>query len=394
MHPDLTAKKLCFVATITNSLKFFMAPHVLALSKAHDITLVARGEVSELAVMLSDSVSFQPLEIEREISPLRDFLALLTLIKLFHKRKFDCVHSITPKAGLLAMVAARMAGVPVRVHTFTGQVWVNKTGFNRWLLKHLDKVMVWAATDVFADGFGQADFLVSEGVVQIDQIKVLANGSICGVDTERFSPNESMRKQIRSRFRIADEGVVVLYLGRLKRDKGVTDLCAAFERVAGLNPNLQLLVIGPDEEGLEDCVSQIALKFPGRVHREKGVTQTPEHFMAASDIFCLPSYREGLNVTLLESSSMTLPAVASRIYGVTDVVVDGETGLLHEPANIASLAEALQKMAASKELRLKMGLAARERVLRIFSRVLVVKAMSNFYASKLAQRDMKKDAGP
>lgn len=391
---DLKPKKFCFVTTITNSLNFFLAPHIGELSKAHDITLMAHGAASELTVVLSERVAFQPLKIDREISPLRDFLTLITLIKLFHKYKFYCVHSLTPKAGLLAMVAAHVAGVPVRVHTFTGQVWVNKTGFSRWLLKRLDKVMAWAATDLLADGFEQVDFLVNEGVVRPGQIKVLGNGSICGVDPERFAPNASTRKRIRCRFQIPDEGVVILYLGRLKRDKGVDDLCAAFEILADSNPNVHLLLVGPDEDGLEDRVCEIAIKFPGRVHREAGVTQTPEHFMAASDIFCLPSHREGLNVTLLESASMSLPAVASRIYGVTEVVVDGETGLLHEQKNIADLAAALQKMATSSELRLRLGVAARERVLRLFPQTLVVKAMSNFYISKLAQSVAIKDAHP
>ncbi len=367
-----------------------MGPHVVELSKAHDITLLARGDASELVALSNDRVVFQPLNIEREISPIQDFLTLLTLIKLFRRHKFDCVHSIMPKAGLLAMVAARVAGVPVRVHTFTGQVWVNKTGFRRWLLKQLDKVMVWAATDLISDGFGQADFLIDEGVVRNDQIRVLGNGSTCGVDSARFAPNESIRKKIRRKFHIADEAIVILYLGRIKRDKGVTDLCAAFEIVADLNPWVQLLVVGPDEEGLEECVNQIAIKFPERVHREEGVTQTPEHFMAASDIFCLPSYREGLNVTLLEASSMTLPTVASRIYGVTEVVIDGETGLLHEKGNVINLVAALQKMVTNRELRIRLGMAARERVAKLFSQVLVVKVMSKFYSSKLAQRDMKK----
>lgn len=387
---DLNPKKLCFVTTITNSLNFFMAPHIMELSNAHDITLMARGAASELAGLLSKRVAFQPLKIERDISLLRDFLALITLIKLFHKHKFDCVHSLTPKAGLLAMVAARVTGVPVRVHTFTGQVWVSKTGFSRWLLKHLDMVMVWAATDLLADGFEQVDFLVNEGVVLPAQIKVLANGSICGVDSERFAPNESIRKLIRSRFQISDEDVVVLYLGRLKRDKGVDDLCAAIEVLADSNPNVHLLLVGPDEDGLEGEVSDIAIKFQGRVHRVADVTQTPEHFMAASDIFCLPSHREGLNVTLLESASMSVPAVASRIYGVTEVVVDGETGILHEQRNIADLAAALQKMVASSELRLRMGVAARERVLRLFPQSLVVKALSDFYANKLTATNGQK----
>ncbi|PUE31183.1 hypothetical protein B9Z35_09170 [Limnohabitans sp. Jir61] len=376
-------KKICFVSTITNSLIFFMSPHVLELSKTYVITLVARGDASELGGVLSKQVAFQPLNIERDISPWRDFLALIKLITIFHKHKFDCVHSLTPKAGLLSMIAARFAGVPVRVHTFTGQVWVSKTGIIRWLLKQLDKILIWAATDLLADGHEQVDFLVHEGISSAGRIKVLANGSICGVDTTRFSPNETMRKALRSRFQIPQEGVVVLYLGRLKRDKGVEDLCSAFNLVAKSDPSVFLMVVGQDEDSLEERVSEVAIKFPGRVHRVVGVTQTPQHFMAASDIFCLPSHREGLNVTLLESASMSLPAVASRIYGVTEVVVDGETGMLHEQKNITDLAAKLQKIAADREMRIKLGVAARKRVMMLYPQTLVVQAMSTFYANKL-----------
>src|SRR5262249_29157030 len=161
---------------------------------------------------------------------------------------FDLVQSVTAKAGLLAMVAAWATRIPVRVHTFTGQVWATRTGFSRAALKLLDKLVARAATFVLADSPSQREYLVAEGIIQPSKSAVLGKGSISGVDPARFRPDPSARRIVRESLAIAECAVTLLFVGRLHRDKGVLDLARAFARLADRRPDVHLVIVGPDEE--------------------------------------------------------------------------------------------------------------------------------------------------
>ena len=371
-------KRICIVSTVPFVLRWFMAPHINLLSREYDVTLVASGSAADLAGLLGDGVSFFSMQIERKISPIKDLVALLGLWRLFRKERFDCVHSIMPKAGLLAMVAARLARVPHRLHTFTGQVWATKKGPGRTLLKLLDKVLVANATRVLADGHSQRQFLIENTIVKPDDITVLADGSFGGGNVQRCSYHASARERIRKEFHIPGDSVVFLFLGRLNKDKGLLDLSRAFATVASVATNAHMLIVGPDEDGLEADFAALAQQFPGRVHRF-GYTDYPEDFLSAADVLCLPSYREGFPNVPLQAAAVGLPTLGSRIYGITDAVEDGVTGMLHEPAAVAEIADAMQLLAANESLRRRLGYAARARVLDKFSEERVTRAFFSFY---------------
>lgn len=358
-----------------------MAPHIRALREYYDVTLITNGASVELEELLGAQVSFCPVPIQRKVSLKEDAMALLMLLRLFRVQKFSCVHSITPKAGLLAMVAARLAGVPIRIHTFTGQVWATERGARRWLFKFLDKFLVKFANAILADSNSQREYLIGQGVVTTDEIRVLADGSIAGVDTERFQYSEPSRDAIRRRFGIPSNALVFLYLGRLNRCKGVADLMSAFSTLASTEPALHLVVAGPDEAGISADVAVLATKYPGRVHRIDYV-DNPQEYMSAADVFCLPSYREGFGSVLLEAASVGIPVIASRIYGITDAVVDGETGLLHEPGNITEISAAMRRLACNRELRKSMGNRARARAIDRFSENRLTRALTEFYRDR------------
>jgi glycosyltransferase involved in cell wall biosynthesis len=321
--------------------------------------------------------------IERKISLRKDLVSLVTLWQFFRREKFDCVHSITPKAGLLSMVAARFAGIPLRLHTFTGQVWATETGRRKWLLKLLDKVLAGSATQVLADSFSQRQFLIENGVVQPQDITVLAEGSIAGVDVNRFKFADEARTRIRQTFGIPANGIVFLFLGRLNRFKGIEDLLQAFAIAAKSNSNLHLIVAGPDEENLAVAVDALAIKTAGKVHRLEYV-DFPEHYMSAADVFCLPSYREGFGAVLIEAAAVGIPVIASRIYGITDAVDEGKTGLFHTPGAVTEIADAMLLLASNNDLRTRMGAAGRARVIETFSEPYVTQAFIEFYRAMLS----------
>jgi glycosyltransferase involved in cell wall biosynthesis len=376
-----TMVKLAVVAAVPLSLDVFMRPHLEAMVSHYAVTMISSA--GRLAILDQlPKARFLSIDIRREISPLADLRALLGLFVFFRREKFTLVHSLTPKAGLLAMLAAFLCRVPVRVHIFTGQVWITRKGLSRSLLKALDRLIAALATHILADSPSQCRFLIAEGVVDKSRIQVLADGSICGVDLQRFRPDAVTCERIRQALLIPEGGRVILFLGRLTRDKGVLDLAQAFATLAADHQNLYLMIVGPDEEGLRSQIEALLSSCSDQV-RYVGMTNSPEEYMTAADIFALPSYREGFGSVILEAAACGVPAVASRIYGLTDAVAEGETGLLHEAGSVEGIASALRELATDERLCRQMGGAARERALTKYSVQRLVAAQMAFYQTIL-----------
>ncbi len=356
-------KKLCFVATIPAVVHSFLAGHISAAAQRWSVKIISHPDGAEL--LRGGNAEFIPLAVERKISLWRDAQALFRLVILFRRERFDLVHSIMPKTGMLTMLAAWLTGIPNRIHTFTGQVWATRRGWKRYLLKFFDKLIVLFATHILVDSPSQRDFLVSEGVLPEGKGVVIGSGSICGVDAQRFHPDASARDEVRAGLNIGPEQIVILFLGRLNRDKGIADLAAAFSEIASHRTDVVLVLAGAEEDVPFARVQEIC-----GVHHESlrrvSFTPNPERYMAAADIFCLPSYREGFGQVIIEAGACGVPTVASRIYGITDAVEDGKTGLLFPVGDVVALTQALLALVDNHDLRLQMGEAARLRTLTLF----------------------------
>ncbi|HWX00134.1 glycosyltransferase family 4 protein [Collimonas sp.] len=375
-------KRVCIVATVPFALMMFMKPHIFMLSEKYDLTLIAKGKSSELELLLRNGVKFIPIDIERKISIWNDFYVLIQLFLIFRKNQFDAVHSIMPKAGLLAMLAAYFSRVPTRIHTFTGQVWANKTGLVRLILKLFDKIIALFSTNLLTDSFSQRDFLINQNISDNKKIRVLGYGSVCGVDTGRFKQNLIVRNKIRASLGIPIDAMVFLYLGRLNRDKGVLDLAASFNRLIDELPNAHLMMVGPDEEGIAENLYEILKNCRQKFHLV-GFSAKPEDYMASADIFCLQSYREGFGSVVVEAAAVGLPAIASNIYGLVDAVVNGETGILHEVGNIEEITQAMLLLSCDDNLRARMGSNAEYRVKKNFTTDVIRQEMRIFYEKLL-----------
>ena len=376
--------RICIVVAAPLTLKAFMLGHLQALAAVAEVTVVADFTAEDAAFPWPEGITRAAVAIARPIAPWADLLALLALLRLFRRARFDLVHSITPKAGLLAMLAARLAGVPLRLHTFTGQVWVTRTGPIRALLKGADRLIARLATRVLADSASQRAFLIAQGVVAAARSGVLAQGSICGVDTARFRPDAAARECVRQSLGIPAGATVFLYLGRIHRDKGLLDLAQAFAETGARHPDAHLLLVGPDEGNLHAALAGAAAGCAARLH-SAGLTDRPQDYFAAADVFCLPSYREGFGTTIIEAAATGIPAIGSRIYGITDAIVEGETGLLFAAGEVRQLAQSMGTLAGDEELRRRMGEKASERALRDFSPAVVTAALLQYYRQLLAQ---------
>lgn len=369
-------KKICYVATIPAVVHSFLRVHIQAAAEKYDVTVICNETDKYLLEGLNAYIVFLP--IIRKPSLRNDMMILFRLFSLFRRERFDIVHSIMPKTGMLSMLGAWLARIPVRIHTFTGQVWVTKHGIKRFLLKWFDTLIGNFATRVFIDSPSQRDFLVNESVLSRGKTTVIGAGSICGVDTDRFVPDAYFREKIRNELAIAHNAELILYVGRLNRDKGILDLAAAFEMIANNSPHAELLLVGTEEDVTFHQIQAICHAYTGRLHYIP-FSSTPEHYMAAADIFCLPSYREGFGMTIIEAAACETPTVASRIYGITDAIEDGTTGVLFTAGDIASLTQALLRLINDQNLCREMGKASRKRALELFESHIITKEMLSAY---------------
>ena len=370
---------IAIVVSIPMVARVFLAHQINALVENYRVTIITNLKGSDSILdNISKRVIVIDLPIERNINLFLDLKALFLLIIIFYKNKFTLVHSVSPKAGLLAALASFVARVPNRVHTFTGQVWMTKKGISRSLLKFLDKIIVGLNTNILVDSFSQNDFLIKEGVIKNNLSTVLGNGSISGVDSLKFQPSQTNRNFIREELNIKNDCIIFLFLGRLKKEKGVFELVEAFKNVSEFHSNVALLIVGQDEEGIK----QELISFLGThksIVKFVSFTKEPERYMAASDIFVLPSYREGFGSVVIEAACCGLPSIGSNIYGLSDAIKTGETGLLVSVRSTKLLQAAMLQLANDKNLRMAMGFNARKRAIEHFSQDIITSKILQFY---------------
>lgn len=368
-------KKICFVMTVPSALRAFMADHVHALSERYRVEVFCNLSADPCGDLFSSEVKLIHIPFERRIRPWRDLGCLLGLTAALRNQEFDCIHTIMPKTGLLGMTAGLLARVPNRVHMFTGQVWATRTGIIRILLKWVDRLIAALATEIYADSPSQRDFLIFEKVISAG--RVLESGSVCGVDINRFKPDQVARTAIRRRLLVPEQAVLFGFLGRLNRDKGILDLIEAFAS-SSLIQAAHLVIVGRDEEGIQLQTESGSWGSSSRIHFVD-FTSEAEKYLAALDVFCLPSYREGFGSTVIEAAACGIPALASRIYGLTDAIVDGKTGMLHQPGDIQGLQKGLEALALDANKRLELGQNARDRASKVFPKERLVQAMVEEY---------------
>lgn len=378
----MARKKICFVVAIPGTAQSFLKDHIAKLAKDYDVYLACDfknpTDIEGLAVK-----GFHRFPMERKISLKNDFKALHNLMSYFKIMRFDAVHSVTPKAGLVTALAARLAGVKHRIHIFTGQVWATRSGFMRRMLKSIDKLIAASNNHILVDGESQRQFLIAEGVVSDKKSKVLGAGSICGANTERFTPNADERIRQRKALNIPDDRIVYSFMGRLNKDKGIFELLAAFNKLVKSSPKSFLLLFGDDEENCLSKIDAYANIRSGENFIYYGPTSTPQLSLQAADVFCLPSYREGFGMSVVEASCLGLPVICSDAYGLGDTMVDNVTGLRCKVADVPTLVDAMKYFYDIPDERRRMGSNGRARVLELFTGDKIVGAWYDFYKSIL-----------
>lgn len=375
-------KRICFVVSSILTARFFLEHHIEVLATKYDIYLVGNfSEEDKQSISHFNLKEIKSIRIERKINLIRDLKSVISLVGYFKKMKFDAIHSLAPKAGLISAISGKIGGIKNRIHIFTGQVWHTKKGIFKFILKQLDKIIVLLTTKILVDSNSQREYLINEGVVNYKNSIVLGKGSISGVNLERFYPNLNIKKQLREELNIPKKAVVYLFMGRINKDKGIFDLANAFKKVLKTNKNIFLLIVGYDEG---NCINEVAEIISSENHfKYFGPTREPQKLMQVGDVFCLPSYREGFGTSIIEASSCGLGIICSDTYGLRDTIIDNKTGLRHKTGNVQELTKKIQTLSFNIDLIRRFGERGIVYVKKNFSASFVSNEWLKFYSNLL-----------
>lgn len=379
---EATAPKLKVVRVVTASyvVPWHLANTLKRMPADFDVCVVGQG-VSSCRDLYPD-VRWVDINLDRKISLVSDLHALFALCRFFITYKPDIVHSIMPKAGLLTAIAGFICRVPVRIHTFTGQIWATKTGSARMFYYWLDRLINSLNTSCLTDSPSQSTFLHAHRVSNAGgALPVLSKGSLSGVDVARFDlpALAEQANHLRTQLGLNETNFVFAFVARKTRDKGAFDVLKAFAAVSKIHPNTRLLFVGPDESGGE--IKGLSKSDPELFNNVLNVGKVANHelYLAISDVLCLPSYREGFGSIVIDAAALGVPTIGSNIPGLVDSIEDGQTGVLFPAGDVDALAGIMVDFLENPGKYEKMRLSAKARVDEFFTADLLYEALKSFY---------------
>jgi len=365
-------KKLVRITTISRSLKKLLEGQLLYMSDYYEVIGVSSEE--ELLIELASKNEFRPffVPLTRKITLYQDLKCLYILYRFFRKERPYIVHTHTPKAGTIGMIASRLAGVKHRLHTVAGMPLLEAKGFKRFVLNSVEKLTYSCATKIYPNSYGLQNIILEEKFSSSDKMKVLGNGSSNGIDIEYFDPahfKESDNLKLRKEYGINKDDKVLLYIGRLVGDKGINELIASLEQLENKYENLKLVLVGKMEEDL-DPLNEVTLD---KIKNDPNIIRTGYQndvrpFLAFADILTFPTYREGFPNVVLQAGAMNLPSIVTDINGCNEIVKDRYNGLIIRPKNIEDLTEAIVTLIENKEMYDSFKKITRKNIVEKYSR--------------------------
>lgn len=357
-------KKLIIITTVPMSLATLVKGQAKYLSSYFDVKLVTSFSEKNQEISKDEGVELKSIDMTRQITIIKDLKALIELYKYFKNQKPDIVYTFTPKAGLLGMMASFLSRVPVRIHNIVGMPLIEATGKKFILLKFIERLTYFFSTNLFCNSFGLKKF-INENLTKKD-VKVIAQGSINGVDTEFFKNTKTLdeKELIRDKFKIDKKDFVITFVGRIVKDKGINELIEAFINLSKKYNNLKLLLVGDYEEHLNPIKNENKILIDSLDSIiTVGFQNDIRDFLSITDLFVLPSYREGLPNSLIEAGSFGIPLLATNINGCNEIIDDCITGILVEKKSAKKLEEAIDKLLEDKELYNSIKLKVRDRII-------------------------------
>ena len=378
------SKKLIRITTIPMALHVLLPGQMKFMSdNGFEVVMISADGENLDKVIKNEKCRHIIAPMTRKITPLQDLKCLIQLIKIFRKEKPDIVHSHTPKAGLLGMLAARISGIKIRIHTVAGLPLMEESGVKYALLKQIERITYSAANHVWPNSNSLYDFIKENNLVKENKLKVIGKGSTNGVSSRRFNKDaldKGFLEVIKEKINYDPANIYLLCIGRLVKHKGIVELVNVFLSLKKNNSHLRLILVGVYEASLDrlpDTTVKEILNNPSIIN--VGWSDDAEYYMGLAHYFVFPSYREGFPNVLLEAGAIQLPIICSRIPGNTDIVTHNETGLLFEKKNAQDMYQQLKYALDNPEQMLSMAKRLQEYIRSYYEREMYWKVLLEEY---------------
>lgn len=377
-------KKIIRITTVPTSLKILLQNQLRFINHYYEVIAVS-ADGKEFDEMLTEQgVKGYKVNMTRKITPIKDLFALFELIRLFRKERPFVVHTHTPKAGILGMLAARICGVPYRLHTVAGLPLLVAKGNKRRLLNLVERLTYFCATKVYPNSFEMKRIIEANKLASPGKLKVIGNGSSNGIDLDFFSLDslQQTKEEIRRRWAIPAKAFVFCFVGRMVKDKGINELIHAFVKLYSHSANFHLLLVGGFEKNLD----------PLDVDVEKTIREHPaisfmdfqkdvRPFLAASDALVFPSYREGFPNVVMQAGAMGLPSIVTNINGCNEIIIEGKNGIIIPPQDETALYNAMNYFLENREDVKRMAANARDLIAGRYEQRIVWNTLLEEYQS-------------
>ena len=381
--------KILRITTVPVSLKYLLKGQFAFIQKnGFSIQIASSDGPEAYEVAIDEGVKFISIPLTRTISPIKDIYAVYRLYRYIKTENFDIIHSHTPKAGVVAMLAAWFARTPVRMHTVAGLPLMVATGFKKRILTIVEKMTYAFATNVYPNSTGLLNYILDEFKPNhSEKFKVLANGSSNGIDMNFFKPNATLLSEateIRKQLKIPRESKVGIFVGRVVKDKGVEELIRVVVDIFKRNDHFNLIIVGPYEQELDPIAPEIIQQIEShpRIHAV-GFQLNVRSYFLASDFLIFPSHREGFPNAVLQSMAMERPAIVSNINGCNEIIMDNFNGLIFEPRDEFDLKSKVEIMINDNKEFERLKSNTRNDLMNRFSQEVVWQAILDEYRTLL-----------
>jgi glycosyltransferase involved in cell wall biosynthesis len=323
----------------------------------------------------NEGVRFKHIEMTRKITPIKDFISLIKLISFLKKERPLIIHSHTPKAGILAMLASKITNIPIRLHTVAGLPLMEEKGSKKKLLELIEKLTYSFSTFVFTNSNGLYKYIIENNYVSKNKLKVIGNGSSNGVDINYFSPTSvsvKEKEKLKLSLGILENDFTFVFVGRIVADKGINELINAFDTISFQNNAIKLLLVGEQESHL-DPLNENTLKL---ISTNKNIIKTGfqkdiRPFLAVSDALVFPSYREGFPNVIMQAGAMELPVIATNINGCNEIIINEKNGVLIELKNNGAIVKAMVRLIEDEAFYKNLKSNARSMIVSRFERKVI-----------------------
>ena len=378
-------KKLIRITTVPLSLDKILDGQLSFMNNHYEVIAISSEKEYLIRCAENEGVRYKHIEMTRKITPFKDLVSLVQLVSFLNKERPLIIHSHTPKAGIIAMLASKITNIPIRLHTVGGLPLMEATGSKRKLLEMIEKLTYSLSTFVFTNSYGLYNQIIDNNYISKSKIKVIGNGSSNGVDIDYFSPSQvSLDEQIKlkSKLGISESDFTFVFVGRVVSDKGINELVSAFDNISQFQKEIKLIVVGDQETDLDPLnANTLELLVKNKRIISVGFQRDIRPYLAVSNVLIFPSYREGFPNVMMQAGAMGLPIIATDINGCNEIISHGKNGILIPKKDISVVEKAMLTMINDENLYKELRSNARNMIISRFERKILCESILDEYRS-------------